>query len=146
MWAARAALAENDISIVTLSLADTTDFGIVRMIVSDHEKAREFENAQSMDVWFDYPLHVPDHRRVLAQCPYDGDSRSHDGSGRSRVQAREEKQRTLEEAFEAVSMGEDAVRIDDMAEYLGVSPKTVKRRIDESMHLERNDGYVRRKA
>ena len=34
-------LADNDISIVTLSLADTTDFGIVRMIVSDHEKARD---------------------------------------------------------------------------------------------------------
>lgn len=33
-------LAVNDISIVTLSLADTTDFGIVRMIVSDHEKAK----------------------------------------------------------------------------------------------------------
>ena len=39
------ALAENDISIVTLSLADTTDFGIVRMIVSDHEKAREILSA-----------------------------------------------------------------------------------------------------
>ena len=34
-------LADNDISIVTLSLADTTDFGIVRMIVSDHDKARD---------------------------------------------------------------------------------------------------------
>ena len=34
-------LAEADISIVTLSLADTAEFGIVRMIVSDHEKARE---------------------------------------------------------------------------------------------------------
>jgi len=32
-------LAKNDISIVTLSLADTTDFGIVRMIVDDHVKA-----------------------------------------------------------------------------------------------------------
>lgn len=39
------ALAQNDISIVTLSLADTTDFGIVRMIVSDHEKAREILSA-----------------------------------------------------------------------------------------------------
>ncbi len=33
-------LAANDISIVTLSLADTTDFGIVRMIVDDHVKAQ----------------------------------------------------------------------------------------------------------
>ena len=34
-------LANADISIVTLSLADTAEFGIVRMIVSDHDKAKE---------------------------------------------------------------------------------------------------------
>ena len=33
------ALAEADINIATLSLADTTDFGIVRMIVDDHDRA-----------------------------------------------------------------------------------------------------------
>ncbi len=33
-------LAKSDISIVTLSLADTSDFGIVRMIVDDWEKAK----------------------------------------------------------------------------------------------------------
>ncbi len=33
-------LAEADINIATLSLADTADFGIVRMIVDDHEKAQ----------------------------------------------------------------------------------------------------------
>ena len=33
-------LAEADINITTLSLADTSDFGIVRMIVDDHEKAK----------------------------------------------------------------------------------------------------------
>ena len=32
-------LAKAGVSIVTLSLADTTDFGIVRMIVDDHVKA-----------------------------------------------------------------------------------------------------------
>ncbi len=34
-------LADADINIATLSLADTSDFGIVRMIVDDHEKAKE---------------------------------------------------------------------------------------------------------
>lgn len=34
------ALAEADINIAALSLADTSDFGIVRMIVDDHEKAK----------------------------------------------------------------------------------------------------------
>ena len=32
-------LAENDISLVTLSLAETQDFGIARLIVDDHVKA-----------------------------------------------------------------------------------------------------------
>ena len=39
------ALAENEISIVTLSLADTTDFGIVRMIVDDPAKAEQVLSA-----------------------------------------------------------------------------------------------------
>jgi hypothetical protein len=34
-------LADADVNIVTLSLADTSDFGIVRMIVDDYEKAHE---------------------------------------------------------------------------------------------------------
>ena len=34
-------LADAGINIATLSLADTSDFGIVRLIVDDHEKARE---------------------------------------------------------------------------------------------------------
>ena len=34
-------LAENDIDILTLSLADTTDFGILRIITKDWEKARD---------------------------------------------------------------------------------------------------------
>ena len=35
------ALADADINIATLSLADTSDFGIVRMIVDDHDKAND---------------------------------------------------------------------------------------------------------
>lgn len=34
-------LSENEISIRALSLADTSDFGILRLIVSDHEKAKK---------------------------------------------------------------------------------------------------------
>lgn len=34
-------LGKNNINIVTFSLADTTDFGLLRMIVSNPEKARE---------------------------------------------------------------------------------------------------------
>ena len=34
-------LAENNVNIRALSLADTSDFGILRLIVTDNEKAKE---------------------------------------------------------------------------------------------------------
>ena len=52
-------LANADISIVTLSLADTAEFGIVRMIVSDHDKARDVLRAAG---------HVANMREVVARC------------------------------------------------------------------------------
>lgn len=40
-----ALLAENEINIITLSLADTEQFGILRLIVLEHEQAKELLNA-----------------------------------------------------------------------------------------------------
>jgi RecA-family ATPase len=108
---------------------------------------REFEGIGSMGVWFDYPLHVPDVRGVLARCPYDGgDARSTDGSGRTKAQARDDKQRDLELAFDALSMEGDAVTVAELAEYLEVSERTVQRRVDESRGLSRQHGTVRRRV
>lgn len=52
-------LAGADINIAALSLADTSDFGLVRMIVDDHEKAKEVLAAAG------YPVIV---REVVAVC------------------------------------------------------------------------------
>lgn len=52
-------LSEAGINIVTLSLADTSEFGIVRMIVDDHEKARETLTAKG---------HVVNVCEVIAVC------------------------------------------------------------------------------
>jgi hypothetical protein len=43
-------LAENEIDISTLSLADTKDFGILRMIIRDWEKARDVLIANGLAV------------------------------------------------------------------------------------------------
>ncbi len=53
------ALADADINIATLSLADTSDFGIVRLIVDDHEKAKATLTAKG---------HVVNVREVVAVC------------------------------------------------------------------------------
>ena len=52
-------LADADINIATLSLADTSDFGIVRMIVDDHEKAKTVLSEKG---------HVVNVREVIAVC------------------------------------------------------------------------------
>jgi hypothetical protein len=52
-------LADADINIAALSLADTSDFGLVRMIVDDHEKAKDVLGANG------YPVVV---REVVAVC------------------------------------------------------------------------------
>ena len=53
------ALADAEVNIVTLSLADTADFGIVRMIVDDHEKAKTVLSEKG---------HVVNVREVIAVC------------------------------------------------------------------------------
>ena len=52
-------LADAGINIATLSLADTADFGIVRMIVDDHEKAKSVLSEKG---------HVVNVREVIAVC------------------------------------------------------------------------------
>ena len=52
-------LADAGINIATLSLADTADFGIVRMIVDDHEKAKAVLEGKG---------HVVNVREVIAVC------------------------------------------------------------------------------
>ena len=52
-------LAEAEINIATLSLADTSDFGIVRMIVDDHERAKKVLAAKG---------HVVNVSEVVAVC------------------------------------------------------------------------------
>ena len=52
-------LADAGVNIATLSLADTADFGIVRMIVDDHEKAKAVLSEKG---------HVVNVREVIAVC------------------------------------------------------------------------------
>ena len=52
-------LADAGVNIATLSLADTADFGIVRMIVDDHEKAKTVLSEKG---------HVVNVREVIAVC------------------------------------------------------------------------------
>ena len=62
-------LADADINIATLSLADTSDFGIVRMIVDDHEKASKVlpEKGHAVKVTQVVAVCVPDRPGGMAE-------------------------------------------------------------------------------
>ena len=62
-------LADADINIATLSLADTSDFGIVRMIVDDHEKASRVlpEKGHAVTVTQVVAVCVPDRPGGMAE-------------------------------------------------------------------------------
>lgn len=67
------ALSQSDINIATLSLADTSDFGIVRLIVDDHERAKEVleKNGHAVTVSEVVAVCVPDRPGGMAsvlQC------------------------------------------------------------------------------
>lgn len=57
-------IADNDIDIRVLSLADTKDFGILRLIVSDAEKAKNILNESGVIVKITDVLAV-----VMTDCP-----------------------------------------------------------------------------
>lgn len=62
-------LRDADINIATLSLADTSDFGIVRMIVDDHEKAKKVlaEKGHAVNVREVVAVCVPDRPGGMAE-------------------------------------------------------------------------------
>jgi len=62
-------LAAANINIATLSLADTSDFGIVRMIVDDHEKAKAVltEKGHAVNVREVVAVCVPDRPGGMAE-------------------------------------------------------------------------------
>ena len=99
---------------------------------------REFPRFSPVNLWFDFPVHLPDSSGAL------GDLSADDGfnSKGSPWQKNFQKQKTPEErkkersdgietAFEACSMGADFVTISDLADYTGTTEKTVRKRLKE---------------
>jgi RecA-family ATPase len=96
---------------------------------------REFPRFKPVNLWFQYPIHRLDRDGLLKDLEPDGDlkgwAKSAGGSGRKSAKERkEERQQALETAYQAVGINE-VVTLKDIAEYLGVSEKTVKRRVKE---------------
>lgn len=95
---------------------------------------REFERFAPVDFWFTYPVHQMDMTGVLKELSpeVNGGRPSHAGRpGKSKEDRKKERMEALDTAYEALKL-QDVVTIKDLAGYMGVSDKTVKRRIKEN--------------
>lgn len=102
---------------------------------------REFAKFKPRNIWFSYPTHTVDETGILADIQLDDNTPSwkknfeKNGKKQSPAQRKEERKVAFETAYSALNDGIQPVTQEDMCEYLGISSRTFKRRLEEI------DGY-----
>ena len=101
-------------------------------------------------MWFSYPVHALDETGVLADIQLDDDKPSWQRAKETRKKnAKEDKKQKLkefDEAIENANFGEPPSK-EDVAEYLGISVKTVTRRLNSSKKywFDKNSNSIKEK-
>lgn len=114
---------------------------------------REFPKFPAVNVWFQYPLHEIDMIGVLKDLQTESQMQSYQIGGKrgGEVQKRAAKAKAADKnaellnTFDAVKLTGD-VTVHDLAEYLGVEEKTIRRRIKSCGELTVNHSIVTRQA
>jgi RecA-family ATPase len=99
---------------------------------------REFPKFSPVNLWFDYPAHYVDSIGVLKDVGADGDQppwKRNFKKKKSPKQMIEERKTSVENAFEASGF-EGQPTVKSMAEYMGVTEKTVRN------HLKEHGGFA----
>ena len=111
---------------------------------------REFPKFEPKNLWFRYPVHVEDTVGVLKDLQAESEMPPHQRGNKKRGEKTREtyaaqkadKKAALLNAFHACNM-DGAVTVDDMAEYLGISRRTVERRVKEHDELTLENGDIK---
>ena len=109
---------------------------------------REFPKFPPINLWFDYPAHHADYSGVLADVDPEGEQQTWKKNFKKKKSPQEhkrERKESVETAFEACGI-DDTVTLKGMAEYMGVTEKTVRNRIKEHGGFWIDDGVVGRKS
>ncbi len=95
---------------------------------------REFPKFEPQNLWFNYPIHVVDQSGVLGDIQPEAELAPWQrGSAKNKKNAKNRKtdrKAALEEAIEGSNFGENP-SVNEVAEYLGVSERTVRDRVKE---------------
>ena len=98
---------------------------------------REFPRFPPVNLWFDFPVHLAADSGALGDLSADDGFNSKGSPWKKNFKKQktppereQERKNSLETAFSACDMGEK-VTVYDLADYMGVSEKTVRRRVKE---------------
>lgn len=95
---------------------------------------REFASFKPVNLFFDYPIHRPDESGVLKDLEPEGDKAPWQKAidrRKSPEQKSEDRKKSLEIAYEACNIEGKGVTINELAEYMGVTKRTVWNRLGE---------------
>lgn len=109
---------------------------------------REFPPFKDLNLWFDYPVHKSDASGSLADvCPEEEKPSWQRAIEKRKPKNDRQKDRkvSVETAFDAC-MIDGSVSTESLAEYMGVSEKTARRRVQEHGGFWIEDGKIEKKA
>lgn len=109
---------------------------------------REFPKFKPINLWFDYPIHREDDSGALQDIkPEDDQPAWKKAASKNKKNAQERKadrKQALQEAIEGCNFG-DIPSVSEVAEYLGISERTVRDRIKEHGGYVVKEGNVHKK-
>ena len=105
---------------------------------------REFEPFKPLNVWFEYPIHRVDDSGELEKLTPDCDKAPWQKSQDARHKKKEERKQQLENAYNACLIN-GQVMVSDIADYLDITDKTVRRYINELDDFVIEKGVVTKK-
>lgn len=109
---------------------------------------REFPTFAPINTWFDYPVHKADDSGALKDIQPEDDKpkwKKAMDSRKSPQEKKKERKESIDTAFEACGINEK-VTVEDLAEYLAVTEKTVRNRLKEHGGFVIEDREVRKKT
>ncbi|MEG1106831.1 MAG: AAA family ATPase [Eubacterium sp.] len=108
---------------------------------------REFPKFPAINLWFDYPVHHIDAVGVLNDIDPEGEAqpwKKNFAQKKTPEEREQEKKITLETAYEACGIDEK-ITVLALAEYMGVSEKTARRRVQQHGGFWIDNGEVGKK-
>lgn len=108
---------------------------------------REFPKFPPVNLWFDYPIHRMDESGALRDTEPDGDRppwQKNLSKKKSPKDRKQDRKGSVETAYEACGIGGE-VTVDALAEYMGVTEKTVRNRLKEHGGFWIDEGKVGKK-